>query len=204
MIREREIQTNRYVEDRWILTPNFQRLVLSIIESGGQVPTSAILKVLQKAKREGENGSFPPYFDVTSAVDLIGVLRQLEESKLLVHTRNKDLDDDIWILTLGGLKRITNPDLTELKQPEKIKQIEDKETQVQKRKNGINSSPKAETREQDKLVKQWRKEAGYETARIKLQEKRQIREAEKSRRRIEKRQAIEAARERSRRARGIY
>ena len=106
MVAEREIFRNNLSQERWILTPNFLKLLLGTIESRGQISTNAILETLQKAKKRGRDQNFPPYFDPRSS-HLREILDQLEENKLLMHARRTDIDDDVWVLTQRGMRSIS-------------------------------------------------------------------------------------------------
>lgn len=172
MIAESELRRRIQSKAEWILTPNFQTLVLRRIRTGTY--TKELSENLQELRRNGSDQSFPPYFDPNS-VDLREVLDQLEKSKFIMHVRSASSDDNLWVITEKGSIYL-NPQKKEQEIPKTQAPLQKQELpQVQKTENISKRKKKKKKSQKIKLRRAEQKARGEEI--LKLREQKRLEKA---------------------------
>lgn len=162
MLASKETHRDIQQQPDWILTPNFQRLILGYIRPGTY--TREITRNLEKLKRRGENQSFPPYFDPLGA-NLTQILTQLETKKFVIHVRSASFDDNLWVLTRKG-QNYLNPQEERQEEPKIVlkgheifnAKTSEKKKKKRERKSRRSNSRRAERQQQAGLKEQERLE----------------------------------------------
>jgi len=171
MIREREMGLSLGEPNGWITTPNFEKLILGLIQKGdGWITTPRIISLeLRLVKKAHKDDSFPPYFDPASLQDVREILDQFEKRKLVLHRDDREMD--IWVLTLSGSNLLKDGLTKKLK----IKDTVDFSKKEEK------SPPEVKKKEATKS-----KEESNQAREKEWEEKRRAKEAKKANRALEK------------------
>lgn len=178
MLADKETYRDAQQQTEWILSPNFQKLILGYIRPGTY--TRKITRNLEKLERKGKNQSFPPYFDLLDA-DLAEILTQLERKKFIIHVRSASLDDNLWVLTQKGSNYLNPQEEQEIKiktapQEHEIFNAKTLEKKRKKRKLRKSNSERTGKQKQTRLREQKRLE------RARVREERRIARLEENKR----------------------
>lgn len=189
MIRETEF--SRRFPREWLLTPNFERLVLGLVRDRISINTQNISQNLVEAKKDGKDHSFPPNFDPNSLKDIREILLHLEKQRFLMHISDR-AEGDFWALSMKGYELLRDHRAREEKSDsrEETKQKPIKE----RRKIGRKRKLKIRKKDQDR-AREAKQVARAEQIRAEEKEREDRKEraqAEKIRKREEKRIAKEA------------